>query len=408
MKFAFVLLTYNLDEPAGIERSVAALAVGLRAQGHRAIIIAAGPATAADDPDLVRLETIELPRPMLFDDLPRMLTNPAALRDEVEHVLAENDVDLVCWADAVAGLGYLAPAPAGVRTALMAHLIRADASIHESLARKPDAVLAVSPFLIEESARADVDTRGWRVLPNPLPRRGTPPPRHVRERLRLSGPVRTLARADPVKGISGLLRSLPHDFGRPVQVALADASFELWDGMQKAVRDECLRIAGERPEVELLPALPWDEAQDFLAGASLAVVPTMWPETFGNVAAEALSVGTPVAGFHLGNLPVLVGGAGRLVELDRGDEVQHIGGVTGSTAEPPGASEAFTRLWSAAASLLADHDTYHTASEQACGQVHQYEPATVADTFLTLIGTGHSACRTRPPHEPEERLNVAG
>ncbi|MFJ4654443.1 glycosyltransferase family 4 protein [Nocardia sp. NPDC088792] len=400
MKIAFVLLPYGPDEPAGIERSVAALAAGLRARGHRAIIIAAGPPTSADDADLVRLDTIELPRPMLFDDLPRLLTSPAALCGEVERILVEHDIDLVCWTDAVAGLGYLAPAPAGVRTVLMAHLIRADASIHESLAHKPDAVLAVSPFVIEEHARVGVDTRGWQVLPNPLPRRGTPPSRQIREWLRLNGPIRTLTRADPVKGMSGLLRSLPPDLGRPVQIALADAAFELWDGMQQAVRDECLAIAEERPEVEILPAMPWDEAQGFLAGAALAMVPSVWPETFGNVAAEALSVGTPVAGFQLGNLPVLVGGAGCLVELDRSNEVQHIGGVTDSTAEPPGAPEAFTRLWSAATNLLADHDAYHAASDLARDQVQLYEPALVADIFLSVIGTGHPDRRVpiRTPH----------
>ncbi|GAA1391191.1 hypothetical protein GCM10009639_20780 [Kitasatospora putterlickiae] len=35
------------------------------------------------------------------------------------------------------------------------------------------------------------------------------------------------------------------------------------------------------------------------------------PETFGDVADESLSVGTPVVGYRLGHLPVLTGGAGR-------------------------------------------------------------------------------------------------
>ena len=36
MNIAFVLLTYAADAPAGVERTVAALAEGLRRLGHRA------------------------------------------------------------------------------------------------------------------------------------------------------------------------------------------------------------------------------------------------------------------------------------------------------------------------------------------------------------------------------------
>ncbi|MFJ7279918.1 glycosyltransferase family 4 protein [Kitasatospora sp. NPDC098663] len=386
MKIAFVLLTYNPDEPAGIERSVGSLAAGLRELGHQVITIVAGPASATDKPDLVRLDSVTLVRPMLFDDLPRVLADPGPVRDEVRGILVEHHVDVVCWADAVVGLGYLAPAPDGVRTALMAHLVRGDSRMHESLAHKPDAVLAASSFLVSESARAGVDTTGWQVLPNPLPRRGTPPPSGIREGLRRTGPLRTLARPDPVKGITGLLRAIPDDFDRPVQVVLADAGFELWRGMQDDVRRECQKLAEGRPQIELLPPLPWDEVQDFLAEAALAMMPTTWPETFGNVAAEALSAGTPVVGFHLGNLPHLVGTAGALVELGPAAEVHHISAVTSRNAQPPGAEEGFARLWAATTALLSDPDGYHAASEQAVRQVAGYEPAAVASTFLRCVG----------------------
>lgn len=49
MNIAFVLLIHNPNELAGIERSVASLADGLRALGHYTVIVAAGPATTADD-----------------------------------------------------------------------------------------------------------------------------------------------------------------------------------------------------------------------------------------------------------------------------------------------------------------------------------------------------------------------
>ncbi|AQY20223.1 hypothetical protein T261_00798 [Streptomyces lydicus] len=77
MNIAFVLLTHNPDEPAGIERSIAALANGLRELGHRALTLAAGPATASDGDDLLRLASLTLPCPALEQDLDERLADPS-------------------------------------------------------------------------------------------------------------------------------------------------------------------------------------------------------------------------------------------------------------------------------------------------------------------------------------------
>lgn len=387
MKIAFVLLTYNGNEPAGIERAVATLSAALRRLGHDVMIMAAGPTSDDDTPDVLRLSTVTLPRPMLFDDVPRALGDPRPVYEEIQAVLTEHRVDVVCWTDAVAGLGYLAPAPEGVKTVLMAHLVRGDDWMRQSLSHAPDAVLAVSSFLIEESAGVG-DTSGWQVLPNPVPHHVAAPAVEIREHLRRTGPLRALARPDPIKGIAGLLRALPKEFERPVQIVLANAGIELWPGMQDDVRRECLQLADTHPQVEIRPALPWDEVQRFLGGAALALVPTTWPETFGNVAAEALSVGTPVVGFHLGNLPHLVGSAGCLTPLGPAAEVHHIGAITTRNAQPPGAEDGFGRLWKTATTLLADSDSYHHASRHAADQVTECEPTAVARRFLRCAGIG--------------------
>lgn len=59
----FCLLTYRPDHPSGIERSIAALAAGLRGLGHTVAIIAAGPAEPTDavESGLVRLTSVRLP-----------------------------------------------------------------------------------------------------------------------------------------------------------------------------------------------------------------------------------------------------------------------------------------------------------------------------------------------------------
>ncbi|WP_331773292.1 glycosyltransferase family 4 protein (plasmid) [Embleya sp. NBC_00888] len=361
MNIAFVLLTHNHDEPAGIERSVAALATGLRELGHRALIIAAGPARTGDGPDLLRLTTLTLPRPALEEDLTALLTDPAPVEAEVRAILTHHKVDLVCWADAMWGLGYLAPTPAGTRTALMVHVPRTDAPLHRSLDHRPGRVLTVSAFMLEEFARRGIDTEAWATLPNALMHTVAPPSPDEREALRERGPVRIVARAEPQKGIAELLQAYPAGgVGRPLQIVLAQAGFEYWPGMQNEVVAKCRALAANLPDVEILEALPWQDVPVFLRDAATTVVCSTEPETFGNVAAEALSVGTPVIGYGLGHLPELTGAAGRMTD----------------PADGPG------RLWQTLTGLLDDRDAYHAASREGPRRVAAHTPAAVAAAFL--------------------------
>ena len=364
MNVAFVLLTHNPDEPAGIERSIAALTAGLRELGHRALIIAAGPATAADGEDLLRLNSLTLPRPALEENLTALLADPAPVESEVRGLLTGHSVDLVCWVDAVWGLGYLSPAPAGTATALMVHVPRTDAPLYRSLEHRPDRVLTVSAFMVEELAREGVDSSTWAVVPNALMHTLTPPAPDKREALRECGPVRIVARAEPHKGIAELLKAYPSGLGRPVQIVLAEAGFEYWPGMQNDVVTECRGLAAGLPGVEILPAMPWQEVPGFLAGAAVTIVSSTSPETFGNVAAEALSVGTPVVGYGLGHLPALTGPAGRMTPLESGPEV----------------------LWEAVMGLLDDPAAYRVTSSAGPRQVSAHTPAAVAQAFLDATG----------------------
>lgn len=388
MNIALVLLTHGPDEPAGVERGIASLAAGLRELGHRAIIIAAGPPAATDEPDLVRLKALTLPRPVLFDDANVMPDDPEPLRREVLSLMAEHRIDVACWADAGAGLGYLGAAPSGVRTALMVYFLRVDQPMRQSLAHAPDAVISISDFLIDEAARAGLDSSGWHALPNALLCPGNPPDHAARERLRQTGPVRILARADPSKGVADLLKAYPDGFGRRVQIVLGEAAFELWPGMQRDMITECRQLAENLPDVEILPAIPWTGAQPFLGGASVVLVPSTSPETFCNVAAEALSMGTPVVGYGFGHLPTLVGEAGRLVELDVVDGFGHLPALTGSALRMIDLENGPARLWGATTDLLGDEGAYHAAARQAPVQVATHTPAAVAGEFLRMaMGT---------------------
>ena len=103
---AFVLLSYRPDFPAGIERSIAALAEGVRRLGHSPLIVAGGPAAPGDarEPSLVRLNSVSLPWPATARDVEAALADPGPVVDEVQTVLAAHRAAAACWAEPLWGL----------------------------------------------------------------------------------------------------------------------------------------------------------------------------------------------------------------------------------------------------------------------------------------------------------------
>jgi glycosyltransferase involved in cell wall biosynthesis len=364
---AFCLLTYRSDHPSGIERSIAALVEGVRRLGHKPLVLAAGPACESDatEPGMVRLESVRLPRPALNQDVVDALADPGPVVEEVRQVLARHRVDGVCWADTLWGLGYLNPAPDGVRSALMVHKIRPRAEERwQHALRTADVVCAASDFLSEEGAQAGLDTGRWATVPNALLDVPAPVPAAMRERLRQRGPIRIASRVEPAKGLVELLEAVPEDWQRPIELVLAEADFEFWTGMQRDVLAACRKEAALRPEnVRLLPALGWREVPPFLAGAAATIISSTEPETFCHTAAEALSVGTPVVTFDLGNVPRLVGAAGRAVPLEDGAAA----------------------LWSTLSDLLNNADDYAAASRSAPSRVAAFNPIAAATALLTAL-----------------------
>ena len=360
---AFCLLSYRPDHPSGIERSIAALVAGCRQLGVNPLVLTAAEPTAADvdEPGLVRLSSLRLPRPARNEDVLAALADPGPVVAEVTAILTEHRVAAVCWADTLWGLGYLNPAPPGVRTVLMAHKIRFDERWYQALATV-DVVCPASAYLADEAAVSGLDTTAWHTVPNALLDLPSPVSPATREKLRRTGPIRIVSRAEPEKALPELLRALPAEWNRPVELVLARADFEFWPGMQQRVFDDCRAAAARRPDmIRVLPALAWRAVQPYFAGAAATVISSTAPETFCHTAAEAVSVGTPVAGFDLGNVPLLCGPAGRMVPL----------------ADGPAA------LWSALAALLADRDGYHAASRAAPGRVAGHSPTDAASAFLT-------------------------
>jgi glycosyltransferase involved in cell wall biosynthesis len=246
----------------------------------------------------------------------------------------------------------------------MVHVLSGcEPQIGAALRQRPDVVLAPSGTVIEQAVDRGFSAGRWHVVPNALLLTGSSvavPPRDVREDLRRESPVRVLARLAPDKGVVPLLQQVPDWWQRPIEAALAEASFEYYPGMHADLWRSYRTAAGTSPAVQIVAPRRWVQVRPFLSGAALVIVPSL-AESFGLVALEALSVGTPVIAYAVGNLPALVGGAGVLVP----------------TADGP------LGLWLAADHLLADPDAYHAAAAEGPPRAAPFTPTAVARMWLT-------------------------
>ena len=222
-----------------------------------------------------------------------------------------------------------------------------------------------SAAVLTEARIRGYDPAAWRVVPNPLlvdPDELERPGAAAREQLRRHGPVRIVARLGAEKGIASLLAAATPG-SRPVQVVLSSTGFVAEPGSLQALLDECRALA-TTAGAHLRPALAWQEIPAFLAGAAITIIPSA-RETFGNLALESLSAGTPVVAYATGNLPALLNGtgAGMLVPAAAGPKM----------------------LWQAAWDLLADPVRYRQACGAAYCRSRNYRSADVADAFLKAV-----------------------
>jgi iron(II)-dependent oxidoreductase len=362
---AFVLVSYRPDEPAGMERAVAAMAAGLGRLGHRALILTAAP-QPHPGPGIVGLR--ELPVTFPCDDTTlrnAAQTHQVAIAQELGAILTRHQADVVVYADGLWGLGRLAAAVQHrARRVLAVHAIGHRTDLAPALAAA-DQVIAPSPAVLAEATAHGYDPATWRVVPNPLlidPSDVKRPGAAGREQLRRTGPVRIVARLGPEKGVASLLDAATPS-SRPVQIVLASAGFEAHPGSQQALLGQCRHLAA-RAGAQLWPPLRWQDVPAFLAGAAVTVIPST-RETFGNLALESLSAGTPVAAYATGNLPALLDGTGA------------------GTLIPPAARPA--SLWQAAQDLLADPVRYRQACGAAYCRSRNYRSADIADIFLKAV-----------------------
>jgi Glycosyltransferase Family 4 len=237
---AFVLVSYRPDEPAGMERAVAAMSAGLRERGHRVLILTAAPQPRPGT-GIIRLR--ELPVTFPCDDSTLRTTIQArqtAIAGELDATLTRHQADAVVYVDGLWGLGRLATAVSHrARRVLAVHVVGHHADLAPALAAA-HRVIAPSAAVLAEARARGYDPAAWRIVPNPLlidPDQLERPDAAHREQLRRNGPVRIVARLGAEKGVASLLAAATPS-SRPVQVVLAPAAFEAEPGSQQALLDE--------------------------------------------------------------------------------------------------------------------------------------------------------------------------
>lgn len=363
---AFVLVSWQPDAPAGMERAVAGFAAGLNTTGHHAVIITARPNTPARyaGATVATLTSLTIPSPC-DDERLRASVHACAtdIQAELLHLYAHHHVDTAVYIDALWGLGAVAPTTGPTRRVLAVHVLGHRNDLTSAL-RRTELVITPSTAVPHQAAQHGYDTTGWQVLPNPLLTDTRPPSQLRRSWLREHGPIRIIARTGPEKAVAELLTAADPTTlgGRRVDVALSPAGFETTPGSQQQVLATCRELAGRCGAV-LWPGLPWHQVPDWLASAAAVIVPSA-RETFGLVALESLAVATPVIAFDVDNLPQLIRDGGHTVPRHHGHHA----------------------LWRAARQLLNDPVRYERTSRAGYTRCSRdYRPAHIADLLLKVV-----------------------
>ncbi|MFD0274683.1 glycosyltransferase family 4 protein [Kitasatospora sp. NPDC127111] len=365
-----VLLSWAPDAPAGIERATAALAVGLTQAGHRPVIATAAtqPAGPAPLPGVAieRLDLTGVTFPCNDAVLRHAVTwQDGSLARQIGELITRHCIDTVLFTDALWGLGRLrGHLPRHVRRVLAAHVRPATLDAGPAMARAHHVIV---PSAVVRDELATWRSENVTVVPNALLAQPpiAPPGPDRRAELRCGGPIRVLARLGAEKGVAELLEAAA-GWDRPFEVALAEAGFEDTTGSQAALLERCQALAARHAHVRLRGALPWKEVLPWLADAAAVIVPSH-RETFGLVALEAMSVGTPVIAYRVGNLPALIDptryGEHLLVPRDAGPDALH----------------------ETARTLLVDDILYAATTQAVYRRAMDFDPHRIANLLLEAI-----------------------
>jgi glycosyltransferase involved in cell wall biosynthesis len=341
MKVAILTYLYHPDKWGGAPRSAYLLARGLRDSGAKVLVVAThgGPDQVTDE-DGIRVhrlsprnlywvaekdaegvlmktawQTVDLWNPWIYRTVGRILR---AERPDVVHVHKMRGLSPSVWAAARrAGSraiiqtcrDYELLSPEGTLTSRLGRMAGRDSlptrpyrMLRAAFSRTVDGATAPS----RHTLRAHLE-RGFfpnarsAVIPNShglpragLPRRGAVPvddPGQIR--------VLYLGRVESTKGVLDLCEAFTR---LPASCAPATLDVVGDGGELPSLR----RRFGDHPRIVFHGALHGSGKEKMLQECLVVVAPSVWPEVFGNVIAEAFSYGKPVIGTSVGAIPELI------------------------------------------------------------------------------------------------------
>jgi glycosyltransferase involved in cell wall biosynthesis len=316
VRIAFVS-KQHLPAPGGAQVTTHLLARELTARGHEVTVIAREAPRPSDDLGYGVVRSFS-PLGELVGSQPDVVVVGGYDRFRVDEALAALRVaaprpTLVHLHDAGATDGRLAGVPA--------------VAVSRYVADRAPGAEVIPPALDADACRTD-SSRAVALLVNPHPKKGA--------RTALA-----LARARP-----------------DVQFAFVRC-WSLSPSYLRWLTEECRRLGN----VELRPATTDQRA--LYADARVLLVPSIYPEAYGRVAAEAQVSGIPPIAASIGGLPEAVGDGGVLVDPAGGE---------------PAWLEAFSDVWD-------DEGTYARLSERALRAAERQEltPAATTDRFERVL-----------------------
>lgn len=166
--------------------------------------------------------------------------------------------------------------------------------------RRADLVIPVGPFTHEIATAAGVREGKILELPNPVSFRVA----QLASTAAPGGPIRLVSagRLVPEKGIDVLILAFAEVFDEIPDVVLEVAG----DGPQRPALEKLVERLGIEARVKFAGYLPPDSMPSFLAGASLAVLPSRVEEGLPRVLVEAGLAGCALVGTDLGGIKDIV------------------------------------------------------------------------------------------------------
>lgn len=173
-----------------------------------------------------------------------------------------------------------------------------------------DRVVGVSDFVARRKVEVDLVPpervqRIWNAVP--IPDLNVDYERRAREKVRMpeGRPVVAAAsRSAPEKGIQHLLRAFDQVCTRIVDAKVQPVLLYLGSG---PALDELREVRSRMSHSEKIVFAGYrEDAAEIVAGADIAVVPSVWEEAFGLSALEPMAHGIPVIASSVGGLPEVV------------------------------------------------------------------------------------------------------